>query len=111
MIDYKRIPANTIETLAAWITDARPVGSFCEAVIRNNLREAVSRADPHNRQALPEIVTWMCNYAPLGSWGSAEVLETWPAFLKGDEPYRRHPNFEAHLREIREFARRVNSQK
>lgn len=78
MIDYSRIPESTIETLTAWITSARPMGSFCEAVVSNDLREACARADRFNARALFEIVTWLYNNAPIGSWGSPAALKRWP---------------------------------
>ena len=40
MIDYRRIPESTIETLTAWIDWGRPMGSFCQAVVANDLRDA-----------------------------------------------------------------------
>ena len=82
MIDYRRIPETTIETLTAWIESGRPMGSFCEAVVTNDLREACRRADEGNARALVEIVAWLHNHAPIGSWGSPAALKTWPAKFK-----------------------------
>ena len=82
MIDYSLIPESTLETLQAWIKSARPMGHFCTAVVTNNLSEAVSRGDPENRAALVPIVFWMCQNAPISSWGSPEALQVWPAIVK-----------------------------
>lgn len=81
-LDYSSIPESTIETLTAWIESARPVGHFCGAVISNDLREACARADLRNRAALYEIVAWLYNHAPIGSWGYADALKEWPRRLK-----------------------------
>jgi len=78
MIDYSKIPDSTRETLEAWIHSARPMGSFCTAVVANDLAEACARADDRNRHALFEIVAWLHNHAPLGSWGSPRALIEWP---------------------------------
>jgi hypothetical protein len=82
MIDYSRIPESTLETLTAWIESGRPMGHFCAAVVANDLREACARADEQNARALHDIVAWLYNYAPIGSWGSPEVLKIWPEALK-----------------------------
>jgi len=79
--DYSRIPATTLETLKAWIEHGRPMGSFCTAIVSNDLREACSRADQSNRAALFEIVAWLHNYAPIASWGSPQALKSWPRML------------------------------
>ena len=84
MIDYRRIPESTLETLTAWINSGRPMGQFCTAVVSNDLAEACRRADERNAAALFDIVAWLHNHAPIGSWGSPNVLKTWPAELKGE---------------------------
>ena len=87
MIDYSKIPGSTIETLTAWIEYGRPMGHFCEAIVSNDLREACARADERNRAALWEIVAWLHNYAPIGSWGSREALEQWSRMKRGGKRY------------------------
>ena len=71
-----------MEALQAWIRHARPMGSFCSAVVRNDLLEACARADEHNRAALFEIVAWMYWNAPPASWSYQDALEKWPQILK-----------------------------
>jgi len=88
MIDYNKIPESTLETLKAYIQTGRPMGSFCEAVVENNLREACTRADEQNRQALFEIVAWLYNYAPGGSWGYPGAIKSWTAHLKAQQAER-----------------------
>ena len=64
-IDYSRIPAGVMETLRAWADEARPLGagSFCEAVLSNNLIETFKRGSEESLKALPHIVGWIYNEA------------------------------------------------
>jgi len=52
-------------------------GHFLSAVIDNDLKEAVSRADDVNVNCLKNYVMWFYNYAPSGSWGSAGAVDRW----------------------------------
>lgn len=52
-------------------------GSFLSAVISNNLKEAVGRADNKNIRLLPEYVFYFYNYAPSVCWGSTEKMDRW----------------------------------
>ena len=52
-------------------------GSFLTAVIDNDLREAVGRADDTNKHCLHKYVMWFYNQAPRGSWGHASASEQW----------------------------------
>ena len=76
--DYSQIPENTLETLQAWILTGRPMGSFCAAVVSNDLKEAFARADEDNIRAMFHTIAWMYNNAPYGSWGSPKALHDWP---------------------------------
>lgn len=76
--DYSKIPPSTLETLQAWIRSARPMGSFCEAVVSNDLKEAFARADDGNIKAMFHTVSWLYNRAPIGAWGNPRCLRDWP---------------------------------
>jgi hypothetical protein len=78
---YSLIPPATLETLEAWARSARPVGSFVEAVLCNDLREAFSRADEDNILAMFHTVAWCYNYLPGLCWGSREAFKRWPEEL------------------------------
>ena len=52
-------------------------GSFLMAVLRNDLTQAVFKADHINRQKIPEIAAWVFHNAPYGSWGSDEAIRGW----------------------------------
>jgi len=81
MTEYYGIPAATLETLRAWIEHGRPMGSFCQAVISNDLTLAAMRADEYNRRALADIVQWLVCNAPPCCWGAPEALERWPKVI------------------------------
>ena len=71
------IPAYMLGNLQAYIQTGRPVGGFLTAVLRNDLREAVGRADDHNIANLPAYIAYLHNKAPMGCWGSTENVKHW----------------------------------
>ena len=77
-----KIPEPTMETLKAWVDSGRPVGGFTGAVLSNDLLEAFRRADLSNRRCIFDIVYWLENWAPRGSYGYAGVLKEWPEVLR-----------------------------
>lgn len=81
------VPEYMLEGLNRWVEHGRhaPPGSFLSAVISNDLRRAVEKADDHNRFALPAYVTWFYNYAPIACWGSPLALKTWPGLKHLEE--------------------------
>jgi hypothetical protein len=80
--EYAVIPDSTLEALRAWVENAHPLGHFCRAVVENDLREAVTRADNENLRALSAIVRLMYNRAPAKSWGYRQATYEWPLLLK-----------------------------
>jgi hypothetical protein len=78
----KRMSEETAEELWRYYNRHCPTGSFLEAVICNDLREACALADDKNLWILPVIVAWLYNHAPGGCWGSSEKYEAWVAFGK-----------------------------
>jgi hypothetical protein len=60
-----------------YVVSRIPVGGFLEAVISNDLKEAVRRADDENMRNLPAYVAWLCNEAPESCWGSPENYKKW----------------------------------
>ena len=58
-------------------------GSFLTAVLENNLVEAVGKADAVNKLYLTDIVMFIHNRIPSGSWGHKGVVEEWQEMLKG----------------------------
>ena len=71
------IPCHTLTSIGRWVTHGVPGGHFLTAVLTNDLKEAVGRADLDNRRALCDIVTYLYNYVPVGCWGSPQKTKEW----------------------------------
>lgn len=74
---YCMIPGRTLEALWLYINEGVPTGSFLEAVLTNNLRDAVGRADQQNTEALSALVSYLYNECPSQCWGSEERVENY----------------------------------
>lgn len=75
--EYALVPEGLREGLVAYVEKHRHPGGFLEAVLTNDLRKAVDRADVESMAGLKYIVMWLFNRAPSGCWGSREKLEEW----------------------------------
>lgn len=82
---WNRIPAHMQESLRAYIEEARPVGHFLAAVLNNNLKEAVNRADEENLRAIPDYIKWLYNYAPSACWGYDDATMRWSFLVKREK--------------------------
>ena len=76
-----RVPVHMLESIDRYLTSRIPTGSFLEAVLSNDLRDAAARGDAQNQRLLFEYAYLMHNYMPIGSHGSREAVSAW---LKGD---------------------------
>ena len=76
---YKAIRADVMASLQRYIEHHIPTGGFLEAVLSNDLKEAVGRADEDNMRVLPEIVGYLYNEAPGLCWGSPKRVKDWLA--------------------------------
>lgn len=63
--------------LADYILHGLPPGDFLQAVISNDLKEAVGRADETNQRCLPEYIKFLYNHAPIGCWGGRAEMVDW----------------------------------
>jgi hypothetical protein len=72
-----RFSAHLVESLEDYVRTGRPVGSFLEAVISNNLKDAVMFADARNICNLPAFASYMYNNMPAPSQGSRERYRAW----------------------------------
>lgn len=54
-------------------------GGFLTALLSNDLMGAVGKADDTNADAIREWCQFLYNYAPSGSYGSPEAVESWCA--------------------------------
>jgi hypothetical protein len=56
-------------------------GGFLVAVLANDLRAAVQRADPINQHALAAHIDFLCTAAPAAAWGSYAHVQGWVAVM------------------------------
>ena len=62
-----------------YVKHHRPTGSFTRAVLENDLREAIARADVFSMAAIKDIVMY-CHWEITGDcWGSPKKVEAWLA--------------------------------
>lgn len=54
-------------------------GSFLVAVLSNDLKEAMARADEKSRAGLFALVSFLYNDAPANCWGSPDAVQAWLA--------------------------------
>lgn len=71
------IPGHTAGGLLRWVEKGTPPGGFLQAVLMNDLKNAVGRADLENLRNLPAMVGWLYNEAPMGCYGSEELYYAW----------------------------------
>lgn len=67
----------TLDTIHRYVNDHCPTGDFLYAVLSNNLRDSVGRADEENLKDLSEIVGYCYQYLPTTCWGSPEKVKKW----------------------------------
>ena len=71
------IPDRMLGGLTRYVEHGIEPGDFLAAVISNDLKGAVSRADDENLANLPAYVAWLYNEAPIGCCGSPENMQRW----------------------------------
>lgn len=71
------IPEHMHGAVQRYILQRIPPGSFLQAVLENNLKEAAARADHLNKEALARWVEFCVCALPSGSWGSKEKVAQW----------------------------------
>lgn len=81
MLNYQdeRLPEHMRDGMKLYLERGIEPGSFLEAVLSNDLRAACECADHINQRRLFDIVSWLYNEAPAGSWGSPENFNHWRA--------------------------------
>lgn len=61
---HGKMPGTTLETLLDYLYDGVPMGDFCNAVVKNDLMEAIGRADHENIKHLRAIATLVYSRFP-----------------------------------------------
>jgi hypothetical protein len=76
-LQRKKIPERMQAGIIKWILIGQMPGHFLSAVIRNDLKEAIARADDENVIGLAAYIHFFYNHAPIGCWGSKEKVLQW----------------------------------
>ena len=75
------IRPDMLGAIRRYIDQRIPPGDFLSAIIDNDLKGAVSRADDENMANLPAFVAYFYHEAPMLCWGSPEKRQAW---LRGE---------------------------
>ena len=71
------IPQRMIEPIKRYILQHQKPGDFLMAVLQNDLKNAVGRADDENIDQLPAYIALLYNEAPSQCWGSKKKVIEW----------------------------------
>lgn len=75
--EYADVPEHIQEGLRDYVERHWEPGDFLSAVLSNDLKEAMGRADEQSRAGLFAIVKWLYNETPSTCWGSPERFANW----------------------------------
>ena len=71
------IPDHLRDGLVRYFADGILPGGFLQAVLCNNLHEAIGRGDPGSLFALPALVEFLRWRTPAEAWGSVARVRAW----------------------------------
>lgn len=77
-LDYTGLPERFQGGLQHWVEGGQVPGGFLTAVLRNDLSDAVMRADSESLLLIRHVVQWLTAHAPGPSWGSVGAVRDWP---------------------------------
>jgi hypothetical protein len=81
-----RVPEHLHGAIVRYVLRGIPPGGFLSAVICNDLKESLGRADEINTAAIFNIVSWFYNCAPSECWKSQPHMNAWiKSRQSGDE--------------------------
>lgn len=76
--NYSWVPVSyMVDGVKNYIEKGREPGCFLQAVLKNDLRGAVEKADHNNKAALTDWVHALYNNAPWQCWGSPAAYKVW----------------------------------
>ena len=77
-VDYSGLPTEYRDMMRRWVEQGdEPESGFLGDVLRNDLSNAVGRADPWQLAHLRTFVSWIYNEPPAGCWGSPAKVDAW----------------------------------
>jgi hypothetical protein len=71
------VPMHLRDGLVRYFSDGILPGSFLQAVLCNDLAQAILRAAPNGLSALPPLILFLQHYAPASAWGSRDLVLAW----------------------------------
>ena len=71
------VPKHLQRDILAYVILGKQPSGFREAVLRNNLMDAVDRANEEEMAALKSVAEFIFNYVPSGCWGSKKKIDSW----------------------------------
>ena len=75
--DWSLVPEHMQFSMYLYLEHGLHPGGFLTAVLSNDLRLSIFRADAVNKSQLSPIVTFLWEYAPSDCWGSSENFYSW----------------------------------
>lgn len=75
--DKYGVPDHLRDGIKRYLVDRVQPGSCLQAVLENDLQEAVSRADDVTFAALPSVVKYLFNEAPIEAYGEKGCVSKW----------------------------------
>lgn len=79
------IPHHLRAGLVRYFSDGILPGAYLQAVLCNNLTQAVKRTGPGSEAALPALIDFLLEHAPSTAWGSREAVLAWTTTPKSLE--------------------------
>lgn len=76
-IDYSLLPEHIQDGMRRYIENGIEPGSFCCAVLENNLVRAFGAADHINQMFMRDIAEWLYNSCPRSAWGCGLTVQEW----------------------------------
>jgi hypothetical protein len=71
------VPHHLRAGLVRYFSDGILPGGFTQAVLCNDLKQAVGRADPYSTAGLATLVTFLMEHVPARAWGSKAKVLAW----------------------------------
>jgi hypothetical protein len=75
--EFSRIPEHILRGLYGYVEHRQATGHFLNAVLTNNLFDAISRADKEALAALREIVVFVHMEVRSDAYGSSQKVQEW----------------------------------
>ena len=77
MFNYSLLPTHIQDGMRQHVEHGHHVGGFLTAVLSNDLKESLGRADSECREKMFDIVSFLYNEVPSLCWGSEKKVKEW----------------------------------